>query len=97
MCDSRPEKTNPDLVKVFQIGIGQVGITLTDVVDGLVHPVLLIFDFRLKNSTAVNVTEQLVTGSIKQLLVGQITLRASYWHKCAFSALGRDLSFSGIT
>jgi hypothetical protein len=45
----------------------------------------------------MHMTEQLVTGSIKQLLVGQITLHSSYWHKHAFSAPGRDLSFSGIT
>lgn len=97
MCDGRLAKTNADLVKIFQIRIAQIGITLPNVVDGLVHPVLLIFDFRPKNSTAMHMTEQLVTGSIKQLLVGQITLHSSYWHKHAFSAPGRDLSFSGIT
>jgi hypothetical protein len=64
VCDGRLAKTNTDLVKVLQIRIAQIGITLTNVVDGLVHPLLLIFDFRLKNSTAVHVTEQLVTGSI---------------------------------
>jgi len=78
MCDGGLAETDADRVETAQIRITQIGEPLPDVVDRLVHPVLLIFLFRLENSAAVNVTEQLVTRSVEQLLVRQITLRESY-------------------
>jgi hypothetical protein len=97
MCDGRLAETNTDRVKALQIGIAQIGKTLTDVVDSFVHPVLLIIFFRLQNATAVNVTEQLVTSSVHKLIVRQIVLHSTYRCERAFSTPGRDLSFSRIT
>jgi hypothetical protein len=64
VCDGGLAKTNADLVEITEIDIGQIGITLPDVIDRLIHPVALIFFCGLEDTATVNVTEQLVTGSI---------------------------------
>ena len=74
MSDGRLAKTDPDLVETTEIGIRQIGITLPDIIDRLVHPLPLIILGSLEDATPVNVTEQLVTGPIQELLVGQIAL-----------------------
>ncbi len=93
----RLAETGADLMQSAQIRIRQIGIALPDVVDRFIHPVTLIFRLSLQNTAAVHVTEQLITGSIKKLLVRQIILQSCYLRKRAFSALGRDLIFSLIT
>lgn len=74
--DGRLAKTDADLVKALQVQIRQIGKTLPDVVNRFIDPVALIFLRGLKDPAAVDMTEQFVTGSIKEFLFGQITLRS---------------------
>ena len=80
----------------------QIGITLTDVFDRLVHPVDLILFFGVEHTAPVDVTEQFVTSSIEELLFRHLARQCLllFWGAAgerAFSAPGRDLSFSRVT
>ncbi len=97
MRDCRLAKTDADLVKALEIRIRQIGISLTDVIDRLIHPVALIFSRSLKDTASVHVTEQLIAGSIKKFLFGQIILHLRSCQRRAFSTPGRDLNFSHKT
>jgi len=80
VLDGRLAEADADLVKVTKITVRQIGITLADVFDRLVHPVTLVIDLGVKNAATVDVTEQFVAGSIEKLLsrhcAGQTTLHS---------------------
>src|SRR5690606_5456097 len=61
-----------DLVELAQVRVREVGVTLAEVLDRLLHPVALILLRRLENATTVDVAEQLVSRSIQKLLFGQV-------------------------
>ncbi len=62
-------------MQALEIAIAQVRVALTDIVDGLVHPVALIFLSGLENATAVDMTEEFVACAIEKLLFRQICPR----------------------
>ncbi len=74
VCDRRLAKPDSNRVQALQVGIRQIGITLPDVVNRLIHPVALVVFSSLEHSAAVYMAEQLVTRSIQKLLVGQVVL-----------------------
>jgi hypothetical protein len=59
-----------DGIKVLEVSIGKIGITLCQVVDGLIHPVLLIVLLRLEDATSIDVTEELVPSPVHHTLFG---------------------------
>src|SRR4051812_42580587 len=69
MGDGGPAEASPDPVQLTQVRVREVGVPLADILDRLVHPLLLIFSTRLENSAAIDVAEQLVAGSILQLIL----------------------------
>jgi hypothetical protein len=75
--DGRLTEADADLVQTPEIRVRQIGIALPDVIDRLIHPVSLIILCGLEHTAAVHVTEQFVTGTIKKLLVRQITLHST--------------------
>jgi len=97
MRDGGLTKPDSDLVKTLEIHIRQIGVTLTDVVDRFIHPVALIFLSGLEDVAAVHVTEQLVTGSVKEFFFRQMGLQFCGLRASAFGASGRNLKLSPIT
>jgi hypothetical protein len=52
-------------MKAPELQVRQIGVTLTQVFDRLVHPLELIFLTSLQNTAAVDVAEQLVPRAIQ--------------------------------
>ncbi|MDE3004978.1 MAG: hypothetical protein OXU39_02670 [Gemmatimonadota bacterium] len=63
--DRRLAETDADIMETPEVTIRQIGIALPDVVDRLVHPVLLIFLSSLQDAAAMYMTEQLVTCTLQ--------------------------------
>lgn len=87
MCDGRAAEAYTDLVKTLEIAIGQIGVTLADVIGGFIHPMLLIVLFSPQDATAIDMAKQLVACSLQEFLFAQIGLRLSVLcaHvRCAF-------------
>src|SRR5206468_3439854 len=65
-----PAEAGSDPMQLTQVRVREVGVPLADVFDRLVHPLLLILGVGVEDPAAVDVAEELVTGSILQLLFG---------------------------
>ena len=63
--DRRLAKTDADVMETPEVTIRQIGIAFPDVVDRLVHPVLLIFLSSLQDAATMHVAEQLVTCTLQ--------------------------------
>jgi hypothetical protein len=75
--DRRLAEPHSDSVQILEVRIRKVGITLGQIVDGLVHPVALVILPSLKNSTPVDVAEELIASSAHYGFLGQTHLHLS--------------------
>jgi len=67
MGDRRAAEADPYHVKFSEIGVAEVGITLSEVFHRFIHPVLLIFFGSMDDATAVDVAKKLVPSTILEL------------------------------
>jgi hypothetical protein len=75
MRDGRAAEPNTDLMKTLEIAIGQIGEALADVIDGLIHPMRLVVQCSLQDTTAIDMAKQLITCSVQEFLFTQVSLR----------------------
>lgn len=85
MRDRRLAEADADLAETSKIAIGQIGVAFTDVVDGLVHPVLLVFNLGMQHTATIDMAEQLVACPLHEFLFTQTSLRLSFQER-AFGA-----------
>lgn len=71
IVDGRLTEPDTDRMELTEIWIHQVGITLTDVVDGLGHPRCSVIIRGAQHATPIDVAEQLITSLCENLL---------FWH-----------------
>jgi hypothetical protein len=78
MRDGRLAESQADLVELRQIRVGQIRKALAEVLDGLVHPVALIVFGGLQDAATIDVTEELVSSPVHELLFTQSILPLSF-------------------
>jgi len=55
--DGRAAEPNTDLMKTLEIAIGQIGEALADVINGLIHPMRLVVQCGLQDTTAIDMAK----------------------------------------